>query len=219
MLILNLPFLSAKSKLKNKLAVSIIAAFILLPASFIPIIQNRRIVVKQPAVINPSLSFVNNSPAPKTISYASTPNMSSQLWQYLRQGVHYLESSGKDVSPDFVHPGGVAFGPLGFTHIAAKDIILNFPELSEFNLQDVFSQSQVYEEFARCYADLLLRKYLNMEYWQMPASEVFAVLQKAWFLGPGLYKKGQKVPSSRKKRAAEYLARDSSSLILATLIK
>jgi hypothetical protein len=41
----------------------------------------------------------------------------------------------------------------------------------------------------------------------MPPERVFEVLEKAWFLGPGLYKKGFSVPDSREVNSREYIAK------------
>jgi len=131
--------------------------------------------------------------------------MSNQLWQYLRAGLNYLESSGQNYPPNFVHPGGVAYGSLGLSRIAVLDVIQNSPSLSKFNPEDVFNDVNLYEDFAKSYADLLLRHYLKLEYWKMPSEQVFSILQKAWFLGPGLYRQGHADISSREKRTQEYI--------------
>jgi hypothetical protein len=133
--------------------------------------------------------------------------MSNQLWQYLRAGLNYLEVSGKNYPPNFVHPGGVAYGPLGLSRIAVLDVIQNNPLLSKFNPEDVFNDVNLYEDFAKSYADLLLRHYLKLEYWKMQPEQVLSILQKAWFLGPGLYKQGHEVIPSREKRAQEYITK------------
>ncbi|MFA6216627.1 MAG: hypothetical protein WDL87_03130 [Candidatus Omnitrophota bacterium] len=133
--------------------------------------------------------------------------MSAELWSYLRTGLHYLESSNINYLPSFEHPGKKAYGALGLSRIAAEDVRLHYPSLSGFTQEDVFSKQEVYEIFAQKYADLLLRQYLKIDYASMVAPEVFSVLQKAWFLGPGLFKKGVGVIASREKRAQEYMAR------------
>lgn len=133
--------------------------------------------------------------------------MSNQLWRYLRAGLNYLESSGQNYPPNFVHPGGVAYGPLGLSRIAVLDVIQNNPSLSKFNPEDVFNDVNLYEDFAKSYADLLLRHYLKLEYWNMPSEQVFSILQKAWFLGPGLYRQGRAVIASREKRTQEYITK------------
>lgn len=132
--------------------------------------------------------------------------MSDQLWQYLRKGLNYLETSGKDYPPDFVHPGGRAFGPLGLTQIAIQDVINNHVFLTSFEVKDVFKNREIYDDFAKAYADLLLRHYLKINYWNMPKSQVFDILQKAWFLGPGLYLKSGEIIPARKERANEYIS-------------
>ena len=38
----------------------------------------------------------------------------------------------------------------------------------------------------------------------MAKEDLFDILQKAWFLGPGLYKKGLPIPTSRQKHTEEY---------------
>ena len=137
--------------------------------------------------------------------------MSNELWQYLRAGLGYLESSGRNHPPSFVHPGGVAYGSLGLTRIAVIDVIQNYESLSRFTPEDAFTQNVIYEAFAKSYADLLLRHYLGMDYHKMSPQEVFEVLQRAWFLGPGLYKTGVKVLLSREKKAQEYVSKIAKS--------
>lgn len=157
--------------------------------------------------------FINiNAGDSYSIDYQSSLPMSKELWQYLRAGLNYLEASGRNYPPDFVHPGGVAYGSLALTHIAVLDVIQNRKPLSGFTPQEVFTEPHVYEEFAKNYADLLLRHYLNLDYCNMSPEQVFDVLQRAWFLGPGLYKKGAKILLSREKRAQEYVAEITKSL-------
>jgi len=142
------------------------------------------------------------------VQYAQTLiPMSRELWQYLRTGLNYLETSGKNYPPSFMHPGGKAYGALGLSQVAVMDVIKNSPSLSKLIPEDVFTKRELYEEFAKSYADLLLRHYLGMDYSNMPQEQVFTVLQRAWFLGPGLYKKGSQPLLSREERAREYILR------------
>ena len=140
--------------------------------------------------------------------------MSSELWQYLRKGLNYLEASGKSYPPSFLHPGNKAYGALGLSRVAVMDVVKNYPSLSKFTLEDVFSKNELYEEFAKSYADLLLRHYLGMDYSNMPQVQVFTVLQRAWFLGPGLYKKGSQPLLSREERAREYILRETAPFLV-----
>ena len=133
--------------------------------------------------------------------------MRPELWLYLRKGINYLEASGKDVPINFRHPGGKAYGPLALTPVSIKDVRLHYPSLSGYTLKKVLLDREIYERFAAAYTDLLLKHYLKIDYSNMPKEEVFAALQKAWFLGPTLYKKGRPVIASRGKRAAEYIDR------------
>jgi len=154
-----------------------------------------------------SLIFVSNNGGKNT--QALMP-MSRELWQYLRTGLNYLETSGKNYPPSFMHPGGKAYGALGLSQVAVMDVIKNSPSLSKFIPEDVFTKKELYEAFAKNYADLLLRHYLGMDYSNMPQEQVFTVLQRAWFLGPGLYKKGSQPLLSREERAREYILRETA---------
>jgi len=146
--------------------------------------------------------------APSKAQYSQTLiPMSRELWQYLRTGLNYLETSGKNYPPSFIHPGNKAYGALGLSQVAVMDVIKNSPFLSKFIPEDVFTRRELYEEFAKNYADLLLRHYLGMDYSNMPQEQVFTVLQRVWFLGPGLYKKGSQPLLSREERAREYILR------------
>ncbi|MCX5666681.1 MAG: hypothetical protein NT036_06600 [Candidatus Omnitrophica bacterium] len=134
------------------------------------------------------------------------------LWRYLRTGINYLEASGRDVPIHYKHPGGKAYGPLALTPIAIKDVRLHYPLLSGYTLNNVLSDRDLYEKFAASYAELLLKHYFKIDLLNMPKEEVFKALQKGWFLGPTLYKKGRSVIASRQKRAAEYI--DSPTIII-----
>ncbi|MDD5495778.1 MAG: hypothetical protein PHP46_01600 [Candidatus Omnitrophica bacterium] len=127
------------------------------------------------------------------------------LWIYLRGGLNYVEASGIEYSPSFPHPGGVAYGALALTPIAIRDVFQHHPEFSHYEVKEVLSDSILYEKVARRYADLLIRHYLKLEYSDMPREEIFEILQRAWYLGPGLYKKGRAIPSSRERMARQYV--------------
>ena len=135
-----------------------------------------------------------------------------KLWRYLRTGINYLEASGRDLPIHYKHPGGKAYGPLALTPIAIKDVRLHYPLLSAYTLSNVLSDRQLYEKFAATYAKLLLKHYFKIDYLSMPKEEVFEALQKGWFLGPTLYKKGLPVIASREIKAAEYI--DSPIIII-----
>jgi len=131
--------------------------------------------------------------------------MKTNLWRYLRKGINHLEASGKEVRPYFMHPGKKAYGPLALTPVAIRDVKKHYPGLSRFGIEEVLLDKYLYEKFAFSYADLLLRHYLKVDYFKMDKKEVFSMLEKAWFLGPTLYKKGHPVIASREIKAKEYL--------------
>jgi len=141
--------------------------------------------------------------------YEITSHNKTELWHYLRKGINYLEASGKDVPLDKVHPGGKAYGPLALTPIAVRDVQMHYPRLARHSFKDVISKRSLYEKFAFIYADLLLRHYIRMDYFNMPRTEVFEVLQRAWFLGPTLYEKGHPVIASRELQALQYISKTS----------
>ncbi len=144
--------------------------------------------------------------------YSSYIFMKTELWRYLRKGINYLEASGREVPVRYKHPGGKAYGPLALTPIAIKDVRLHYPLLAAYTTDDVLSDGDLYEKFAAAYAELLLKHYFKMDYLGMPKEEVFEVLQKGWFLGPTLYRRGRPVIASRQRRAAEYI--DSPTIII-----
>lgn len=129
----------------------------------------------------------------------------TELWQYLRKGINYLEASGKEVPTYFMHSGSKAYGPLALTPIAIKDVKKHYPYLSEIRTEEVLLDKDLYEMFALFYADLLLMYYLRLDYLNMDKETVFSILEKAWFLGPTLYLEGHPVIASREIRAKEYL--------------
>ncbi len=164
----------------------------------------------KPAKSPPKKHYLQNiiiTPQKVSTGYYSILEMNDNLWKYLKEGLNYLETGGKNYPPSFVHPGGKAFGPLGLTQSAIEDVINRCNELSRFNTAEVLSDSKIYENFAKAYADILLRHYLKLNYWAMPVEKVFDILQKAWFLGPGLYQNGEQVIPSRQQRAQEYKVR------------
>ena len=131
--------------------------------------------------------------------------MKTKLWRYLRKGINYLEASGKEVQPYFMHSGRKAYGPLALTPVAIKDVKKHCPDLSRFGMEEVLLDKDLYEIFAFSYADLLLRHYMKVDYFKMDKKKVFHMLEKAWFLGPTLYKNGYPVIASREIKTKEYL--------------
>jgi len=130
----------------------------------------------------------------------------TELWRYLRKGINYLEASGKELRPYYMHAGSKAYGPLALTPIAIKDVKKHRPDLSGFGIEEVLIDKELYEVFALAYADLLLKHYLKLDYFRMDKKEVFSILEKAWFLGPTLYKNGHPVIASREANAARYIS-------------
>jgi len=144
-----------------------------------------------------------NAQAPRT----KNQPMSDDLWRYLRAGLNYLETSGKNYPPQYRHKGNIAYGPLGLTEGAVSDVLQRNNALVHLTAKEVFQQPQLYETVARHYADLLLRHYLKIDYGSMPASEVFYCLQKAWFLGPTAYKQGNDVIASRERKTQAFISK------------
>ncbi len=127
------------------------------------------------------------------------------LWDYLREGLNYVEASGEEVPIDFVHPGGVAYGPLALTRIAVKDVIIHYEEMSDCSVEEILSDEELYEECGRLYADLLLGHYLKIKDPGMGKEDIFDILQRAWFLGPTIFKDGGEIPMSRQENARQYI--------------
>lgn len=199
-----------ESEAKGKLLILVARFFILCTFSIILVGDNGGFININAVDTHSDTKLTKTSPIQVVDSLPSIP-MSNELWQYLRTGLSYLESSGRNYPPSFVHPGGVAYGSLGLTRIAVLDVIQNRASLSKFTPEDAFTQNVIYEEFAKNYADLLLRHYLGIDYHNMSPEGVFDVLQRAWFLGPNLYKTGGKVLLSREKKAQEYVSKIAKS--------
>lgn len=158
-------------------------------------------------IIAPAVSLPSTEPAtqkPLPVDVQKT-DLNDGLWLYARNGIHYLETSGKDVGPSFAHPGGFAFGPLGLSKVAVEDVLNRSEELRRYSMDDIFTKKELYETFARAYAALLLEHYLKIDLASKSKEEVFQILQKAWFLGPNFYLQGKEIVASRAKRAQEYL--------------
>lgn len=148
----------------------------------------------QPAIAPAVTKNINN--------YLDAPG----LWNYLRAGLNFVEASGRDVAIDYLHPGGIAYGPLALTRIAIRDVIQRCAAMSDYTIDDILSDKGLYEKCAKLYADLLLRHYLKLGTGFTSREKLFDILQKAWFLGPGLYKNGARIPRSRQVHAREYMA-------------
>lgn len=146
-------------------------------------------------------SILQDQPAAK-VSVA----VNTGLWRYLRAGLNFVEASGRDVPIDYVHPGGVAYGPLALTRIAVKDVTRRFQEMSAYTIDEILSDRYLYERCAKLYADLLLRHYLKIGNKNISREEVFDILQRAWFLGPTIFKRGGHIPGGRARNAREYVA-------------
>jgi len=129
----------------------------------------------------------------------------AQMWDYLREGINYLEASGKEIPTYIMHAGGKAYGPLALSPIAIKDVKNHYPRLSGLKTEEVLLDKDLYERFAFLYADLLLKHYLKLDYQRMDKKEVFVILEKAWFLGPSLYLRGHPVIASREIKAEKYV--------------
>ena len=173
---------------RNTIALFCAAGIAVSPATI-----SKEIPLPQPSL---TITFPDN----RNSTFAGTG-----LWRYLRTGINYLEASGREVPVHYKHPGGKAYGPLALTPIAIKDVRLHYQLLSAYTLDNVLSDRKLYEKFARAYAELLLDYYFKIDFFHMPKEEVFEVLQKGWFLGPTLYRKGCPVIASRQRRAAEYM--------------
>lgn len=161
---------------------------------------------QDPIVVTAHIPQVRQIMVPLTDARQAIDLMSDRaLWQYLRKGLNFVETSGEEVAPDFVHPGGVAYGAVALTRIAIQDVIQHSAEFAAYTVDDILDDSSLYEQCALYYADLLLRHYLKVQGIGMTKEEIFDILQKAWFLGPNLYKKGRAVPGSREKNARSYM--------------
>jgi hypothetical protein len=132
--------------------------------------------------------------------------LTPELWSLLRPGLAELETSGKLVPPSYLHPDRIGYGALGLTPVAYKDVQTYYPEFRNIPWREVITPtSPYYEPAAHSYGDLLLWHFLHSPKLDIP--KMFDTLQKIWNLGPTGYKRGRKIPASRKIRAQEYLRR------------
>lgn len=145
---------------------------------------------------------INSAAAPGLIDVIRD----TSLWDYLRAGINYVEASGEELPVDFIHPGDVAYGPLALTRIAVKDVILHCENMSDYSIDEILSDDRLYEECGRLYADLLLRHYLKIKNKDISKEELFDILQRAWFLGPTIFKRSGRIPRSRADNARAYMA-------------
>ncbi len=138
------------------------------------------------------------------LDYANT-----ELWEYLRKGLAYLESPlpndpPESVAPGYIHPDLRGFGAYGLTYEAYADVQQIYPLFRNYGWQDILSSGQLYEAANRAFADLLLKNLQN----HIPAGAdkelIFDILQRAWNVGLSGFKNGKEPVSSRIVRAEEF---------------
>ncbi|MCK9429871.1 MAG: hypothetical protein M0R17_07695 [Candidatus Omnitrophica bacterium] len=136
--------------------------------------------------------------------YANT-----QLWEYLRLGLTYLESPEpysppEAVAPTYVHPDSRGFGTYGLSPEAYEDVQRFYVSFKDYNWQDILSSPQLYELANQAFADLLLQNLQDYIPQGATQEQVFDIIHKAWNLGLTGFKSGKETVASRIKRAEEF---------------
>ncbi len=133
------------------------------------------------------------------------------LWQYLRQGLSYLESPSPEspperVPPAYLHPDGLGYGAYGLTAPAYSDVRQFYPFFKKYSWQEILRSGRLYELASQAFADRLLK---NLRGYLDPRADhvqTFNLLQQVWNLGFRGFKEGRQVVASRTKRAKEFIA-------------
>jgi hypothetical protein len=135
----------------------------------------------------------------------------ANLWQYLREGLNYLESpqplsSPEKVSLKYVHPDLRGFGAYGFSPEAYQDVQRIYPFFKQYSWEDILSSYKLYDLANQAFADWLLKNLLDYIPKEATQEEVFDLLHRAWNLGLRGFKNGREVIASRVRRAEEFKA-------------
>ena len=138
-------------------------------------------------------------------------SMDSQLWEYVRQGLSYLESPlaalpPEAVSPTYLHPDKKGYGAYGFTPAAYADVQRSYAFFKTVTWEEMLSSQALYDLANRAFADLLLNNLQDFISPQASYAEKFAILHQAWNLGLSGFKSGRHVVVSRLKRADEFIS-------------
>ena len=138
--------------------------------------------------------------------YANT-----QLWEYLRIGLTYLESPKPSsppeaVPPTYIHPDSRGFGTYGLSPEAYEDVQRLYPYFKDYTWQNILYSQQLYELANQAFADLLLKNLQEYIPEDATKEQVFDIIQKAWNLGLTGFKNGRETVASRIKRAEEFKA-------------
>lgn len=147
------------------------------------------------------------NPGAPLFQYADT-----NLWQYLRLGLNYLESPRplappETVPPGYLHPDSRGFGAYGLTVEAYQDVQRLYPYFKQHAWQDVLNSQELYDLANQAFADWLIKNLKDYIPEGATEEEIFNVLHQAWNLGLSGFKSGKKTFSSRIKRAEEFKER------------
>lgn len=133
----------------------------------------------------------------------------SQLWEYLRRGLTYLESPKpysppEAVPPTYVHPDSRGFGTYGLSPEAYEDVQRLYPAFKNYNWQDILNSTQLYELANQAFADLLLKNLQDYIPENATQEQIFDIIHRAWNLGLTGFKNGRETVASRIRRAEEF---------------
>jgi len=151
-----------------------------------------------PAAI-PAVNFY-----PVSFDHANT-----DLWNYLRWGLNYLESPSplsppESTPPTYIHPDSKGFGAYGFSPGAYEDVQRLYPFFRQYSWQDIMHSPKLYDLANQAFADWLLKNLRDYLPEGSSKEQVFQVLQQAWNLGLSGFRGGRKVVASRSRRALEF---------------
>ncbi len=107
--------------------------------------------------------------------------MDAQLWEYVRQGLSYLESPlsalpPEAVDPTYLHPDKKGYGAYGFTPAAYADVQRNYAFFKAVTWEEMLASPVLYDLANRAFADLLLTHLQDFIDPHASYAEKFAVL-------------------------------------------
>jgi hypothetical protein len=166
------------------------------------------ITAPSPVVSSPAAETATvKTDAPVKFHYAT-----DELWEYLKEGLNYLESPKplqrpETIPPSYVHPDKRGFGAYGFSPEAYADVQNLYPYFQDFTWEQIMRSGELYDLANRAFCDWLIKNLQDYIPANAPKELVFETVHKAWNLGLGGFKKGRQVVASRTRRAAEFLSR------------
>jgi hypothetical protein len=196
------------------------------------IVMQKRNIILITSIVATAMSLIAYEPILEEYAFAVPSNnpdtplfkyVNTDLWQYLRLGLNYLESPEslsppESMSPTYVHPDLRGFGAYGLSPEAFYDVQRLYPFFQRYNWQDIMNSQKLYDLANQAFADWLLQNLQDYLPEQATQEEIFDVLHRAWNLGLSGFKNGKQVVLSRINRAEEFKVNWNNNLSVLSVI-